>query len=219
LTSFAARLEKQVKTARAAGDVAATLVVAKAAAEQIEQRVGAEWKTAIYTLTEPECVALLAVKRWTFNAAADCWPGWQLNGLDLSREQLAAAREVARYSSHLVETLSVGPLHEGTAYWLIGAFELALGRFDEALALFSKSHQRYVIVPAPDLALLVEGYVAITYQVAQRPLPSTAKTLDQSMAAISGGGFENGAEWVVQLRTALQVFHCQEYIAACRSLA
>jgi hypothetical protein len=181
-------------------------VIAQAAAEQIEQRVGTGWEASITTLSEPEQAALIAEKRLTFNAAADCWPGWQTDGPLLNREELVEAREVARHSAHLVDASSLGALQEGTAYWLIGAFEPALCRFDEALALVSKTHHRYLSAPAPGLALLVERYISIAHQVARQPLPSTAKTLDQTIADISAGGFEDGAEWVQHLRTALQVF-------------
>ena len=50
---------------------------------------------------------------------------------------------------------------------------------------------------APGLALLTEGYQVIA---------RGGEDLESVCARIVAGGFEDGAEWVEQLRTALKVF-------------
>ena len=64
-------MQERVKELRSAGDPVALLAAAKAAADEIEHRVGERWDDA-------QRQSLIAVKRMTFNAAADCWPGWSV---------------------------------------------------------------------------------------------------------------------------------------------
>jgi hypothetical protein len=207
MPALVARLQKQVAEARATGSPDLVLATANAAADEIERRIGVELTPAsISSLTGPTRAALLAVKRMTYNAAADCWPGWLTTDQRPNHQQLLKALATARRSALLVQTLSLGPVQEGTANWLIGAFELVLGQFDQAVDLFTAAHERYVAANAPGLALLTEGYLAITYKVGRRPMLVTTKTLDQVIAAISAGNFEDGDEWVAQLRAAIKLF-------------
>src|ERR1700721_2548241 len=71
LRDLVARSLERVKELRRAGDLAVLLAAANAAADEIEQRVGER-------LDDAERQALTAVRRFTFNAAADCWPGWSV---------------------------------------------------------------------------------------------------------------------------------------------
>ena len=48
-----------------------------------------------------------------------------------------------------VEKLSLGRVQEGTARWLSGAFELALGRLADATSAFSVARQHYLAAEAP----------------------------------------------------------------------
>jgi hypothetical protein len=71
--------EAQVEEARGKGDPAATVAIAIVAADAIEQQTDQQaddW-------TEDERAALATVKRFTYSAAADAWPGWELDGPSL----------------------------------------------------------------------------------------------------------------------------------------
>ncbi|GIQ72492.1 hypothetical protein [Bradyrhizobium sp. RD5-C2] len=196
LAGLAGQLETRVKALRGGGDDAALLAAARDAADQIERHRGAQDGDARE--------ALRMVQRWTFNAAADCWPGWSVSDKPINQDNLLAARELAERSLRLVRTLEVGSLREATGVWLVGAFDLALGRYDEASRLFRDSREQYASANAPGLVLLVDGYAAIVRQVDKRA--AEGDDLDQVCARIAAGGFEDGDEWIAQLRTALQVF-------------
>src|ERR1700743_1798688 len=72
LTDIVAKLGEPVKALRKEGDLAALLAAARDAADEVERRIGdANWN-------EEQRDALMAVQRWTYNAAADCWPGWSV---------------------------------------------------------------------------------------------------------------------------------------------
>jgi hypothetical protein len=120
---------------------------------------------------------------------------------------LAAANAGADSIERRVEKLSLGHLQQGTARWLSGAFELALGRLADASSAFSVARQHYLAAEAPGLVLLMEGYEAIAARMGAQPGSSVAKDdLEEIYARITAGGFEDGPEWIEQLRTALKVF-------------
>src|SRR5262245_53466374 len=198
LTDIVAKFDQQVKALRKEGDLAALLATAREAADEVERRVGdANW-------SEEQRGALMAVQRWTYNAAADCWPGWTVPSEPADPRMLTAAREIAQRSLGLVERLGVGPLREGTGIWLLGAFDLALGRYGDASRHFTAARERYVAANAP--ALLAEGYLAIVQQISEGGRSGEGSALDQVCARISAGEFKDGAAWVAQLRTALAAF-------------
>ncbi|MGY3692677.1 hypothetical protein ACVIGA_002757 [Bradyrhizobium sp. USDA 3240] len=196
LAGLAGQLETRVKALRGGGDDAALLAAARDAADQIERGRGAQDGDARE--------ALMMVQRWTFNAAADCWPGWSVSDKPINQDNLLAARELAERSLRLVERLELGPLRVATGVWLVGAFDLALGRYDDASRLFGDARGRYGAANAPGLVLLVDGYAAIVRQVGKRA--AEGDDLDQVCTRIAADGFKDGDEWIAQLRTARDVF-------------
>lgn len=191
LRDLVTRSQERVKELRRAGDLVSLPTAAKAAADEIEHRVGE-------SLDDEARQALLTVRRFTFNAAADCWPGWSASDKPADTGNLLAALELAQRSVRLSKKLGLDPVHEGTGIWLCGAFELALGRYSDASNNFAVARQHYILGKAPGLVLLTEGYIAIAEQ--------DETHLHQAIAKIEAGGFEDGAEWIEQLRTAQKVF-------------
>ena len=192
LSDLVASSRARIAELRQSGDLGALLSAAQVAADAIEHRVvvGA-------ALSEADQQALLAAKRFTYNAAADCWPGWSVSDEPADSRHLEAAFVLAQRSLALVRRLALGPLQEGTGLWLVGAFELALGKPAEASATFNAARDLFLVAKAPGLALLTEGYLVIA---------CGGEDLEGVCARIAAGGFEDGAEWVEQLRTALKIF-------------
>jgi len=204
LPDLVSKLRERIKELRRAGDLLDLLAAAEAAADEIEGRVGEYWNDAG---NDAGREALLAVKRFTFNASADCWPGWSVPDKAPNREVLVRALELAKRSTGLVKKLGLGRVQEGTGVWLSGAHELALGRHTDAHSAFTLARQHYIAAQAPGLALLTQGYIAIVCQIAPDQVPACAEDLDQVCARISAGGFDDGAEWIEQLRTARKAFY------------
>jgi hypothetical protein len=200
LTDIVAKLEQRVKALRKEGDLAGLLAAARDAADEVERRIGDA------SQNEEQRDALMAVQRWTYNAAADCWPGWSIPSEPPDPRMLVAARELARHSLDIVERLDVGRQRQGTGIWLCGAFDLALGRYSDASRAFAVAHEHYVAANAPSGALLVEGYLAIVQQITEGGSSGEGSALDQVCARISAGEFKDGAALVAQLRTALAAF-------------
>jgi len=191
LSDLVASWRARITELRQSGDLGALVSAAEVAADAIEQRVVVD-----AVLSDADQQALLAVKRFTYNAAADCWPGWSVSEEAADPRHLEAAFVLAQRSLALVRRLTLGPLQEGTGLWLVGAFELASGQRAEASATFSAARDLFLVANAPGLALLTEGYVVISH----------GGDLESVCARIAAGGFEDGAEWVEQLRTASKVF-------------
>lgn len=192
LTALVISSQERVKELRRSGDLAALLAAAQSAANAIESRVGD-------SATDLDRESLIAVKRFTYNAAADCWPGWSVPTMAPDPQILAAGLNMAQRSSRLVRKLGLGPIQEGTGTWLVGAFELALGRYAEARESFTQARESYLAGKAPGLVLLTEGYMAIV-----------DGDVESVCARIAAGGFEDGSEWIEQLRTAAKVFRRQK---------
>jgi hypothetical protein len=199
LPDLVSELEKHVNEVRRTGSTAAILAAANAAADAIGQRVGV-------CLNDAERAALTAVRRFTFNAAADCWPGWSVAGPAVDASSLLAGLQLAQRSAALAESLALGSLKEGTAIWLSGAFELALRRLTDASSSFARARQCYITAPAPGLVLLMDGYLTIVQRLAANASQANAENFEQVCARIAAGGFEDGPAWIEQLRTALRVF-------------
>jgi hypothetical protein len=203
--------EERVKDARRRGDVETALTVAATAADTIERRLNVT-RNDNNNWEGEEREALKTVKRITFNAAADAWPGWQQSSdkpaqVVMASDTLITAKALAQRSADWVHKLQLGAIQEGTGIWLVGAFDLAMGDFDEALTRFSIALQQFQAAPAPGLALLTKGYAVMTEGLrAGRSRDNIAKDLEEVYSQISSAGFEVGQEWIEQLRSALQAF-------------
>lgn len=205
LSELVARHARELKILRGAAiDPHAILASANLAADEIECRIDA----AAPVLSETERAALLALQVMTFNAAADCWPGWEVTPAKevRSRVDLLGGLDLARRSPVLVHRLNLGALREGTAHWMVGAYELALGQTNEAVYSFSLAVACYDAAETPGLAWLARGYIAIAYETADRARPGGVAGLDEALAAIKTGGFEDAASLRDQLDVARRVF-------------
>jgi hypothetical protein len=97
----------------------------------------------------------------------------------------------------------------GRAHGLADEIENRVGEYwndGERQALTAVTRFTYnAAAEAPGLALLMEGYIAIVAQITGHKTTG-APDLKQIGARIAAGGFDDGAEWIEQLRTALKVF-------------
>jgi hypothetical protein len=194
---------ERIKSLRG-GDPRLIVAETEAAADAIEARVGQPSGE----LAADERDALMATQRLCFNAAADGWPGWEEASQwpPPTKAELNKGLALARRSSVLVHRLDLGPRREGTSHWMIGAYYLALGETDAALAAFSLAVSHYQSAPAPGPAWLVQGYIAIACEAAGRARPDGAASFEEAQAAIAAGGFDDAVGWGKQLDVARRVF-------------
>lgn len=196
--------EVKVKEARRSKDALKILDVAKQAVADIDQRLSNE------AHGEDEAVqraALLAIKRITYNAAADAWPGWEAESTQMSTATLEEAKALAQRSLDIVRKLRLDDIQFATAVWLVGAFNLALGNLRDADAEFGTATYFYRIGSAPGLSLLARGYTVIARCAQDKASQEeTLKSLADTFDEIKSGSFKDGGFWIEQLRTAAKVF-------------
>ena len=202
LAQLAAEQEKLVNDARKGGRISEIIGAAKHAADAVEHRV----PDSQLEIPGDEREALIAVKRFLYNAAADCWPGWSVDSARGSDAELEAALLLARRSANLVDRLRLGPMQEGTGKWLVGAFELALGRRENALDLFAQAEALHERAGTPGLALLARGYAAITREASRRAPAEGQDSLAEVLAALASSNLERARFFSEQLVTAHRVF-------------
>jgi hypothetical protein len=194
--------EQAVNRIRKAGRPAEIIAAAERAAEAIGNLIANPAAEASGEKRE----GLLAIRRLLFNAAADCWPGWSMDSAPCSEAELESALALARRSADLAGQLNLAPRQQGTAQWLIGAFELALRSLDAAAASFSRAEVLYERAAAPSQRLLARGYGAIVREAGGRSPQAGPGSLQETLAAIAAGDFPDGAAFIAQLSTAHQIF-------------
>ena len=96
-----------------------------------------------------------------FNTAANCWPGWGDIGIDIKEDHLQAGLKLAVLCRDLAVELNLGHKQLGTSHWLIGALDLAMGQYAEALVELQRAREEYQAGGDSDCVLMAEGYTAL----------------------------------------------------------
>jgi hypothetical protein len=102
-----------------------------------------------------------AAKTLAFNAAANCWPGWDDPGVTLTSEHLAAGLALARTCLGLVDELGLGAMQEANAHWLVAALRLAAGEAQAAQAEFEAAEAAFGSAGDGPATLMARGYRAL----------------------------------------------------------
>jgi hypothetical protein len=143
----------------------------------------------------------------TFNAAANCWPGWDDEGVTIEDWHIAAGLSLAGLCLMLSRDLGLGAKAEGTAQWLVGALELALGDVASARATFAEAEQSNAALgdEAPQ-RLMAQGYHALADKCAAPDSHECARALQQALERLRAAGPEHGQFFADQIETAQRVF-------------
>lgn len=114
-----------------------------------------------------------------FNTAVNCWPGWGDAGVAIDGAHLTAAIKIAAECLNLTQELALKPRAQGTAHWLIGALELAAGRFGTARAAFEQAERMFLAdETASSQALMARGYIALARKADPLSRPEGANALN-----------------------------------------
>jgi hypothetical protein len=111
--------------------------------------------------TEDALALKNAAKTLAYNTGANCWPGWNDEGVVITREHVEAGLSFAETSHCLVQELGLGPKPLATSHWLIGALHLAARRSEQALTAFRSAEAESHAAGNPISALLAKGYGAL----------------------------------------------------------
>jgi hypothetical protein len=138
-----------------------------------------------------------------FNAAANCWPGWGDPGIIIEEAHLSSGIKLASQSRDLVQELGLGPREQGTADWLVGALELAAGRFGAARVAFEQAEQVFLTADAASLyALMARGYIALARKADPQSRTEGMNMLSETLARLRAVGSKDAIFFADQLATA-----------------
>jgi hypothetical protein len=148
-------------------------------------------------------------KSLAFNVAANCWPGWDDEGIELKTEQIQAGLVLAELSQELVKKLRLGDRREGTAHWLVGALHLALGHDDLAAGEFNRAKGAYDAGGQPIESRMVSGYLAIVDEREPAKRDDAVRKLAGIIEALENDDSDAARFFAGQLRTAERVLDRQ----------
>jgi hypothetical protein len=145
-----------------------------------------------------------------FNAAANCWPGWDDAGVVVTDDHVARGLALALRSRDLVRELALGDDRIGTSHWLLGALELAAGRFDSAEAAFARSTSAFASLGAdsPE-ALMAHGYLSLARKLRPDAGEAGARELASAIECLRALEGRKGAFFADQISTADRVFEAR----------
>ncbi len=146
-----------------------------------------------------------AAKRMSFNIAANCWPGWNDEGVEISDDHIRTGLGFARLSRRLVEELELDGDQVGNGYWIVGALQLSLGEFDAALAALADSKAAFGQLSDPAQALMADAYIALTKRL-DPASESNDEELKSAVQTLRGLDNEDATFFVDQVETARAVF-------------
>jgi hypothetical protein len=145
-----------------------------------------------------------AARTLAFNVAANCWPGWDDEGVVIGAADIADGLELAKLSLGLGQELTLGQAQLGTAHWLVGALDLAAGRTDAAVASFDRARACYLSGGKQTQVLLIDGYLAIARSATEVGDGQDVR-LDDVVGRLQQDGSENAKFFANQLRTAARI--------------
>jgi hypothetical protein len=144
-------------------------------------------------------------KSLAYNLAANCWPGWGDDGIEITPSDLELALDAARLNVRLALELSKGPLAESKGHWLMGALLLAQGKREQAGCEFTFARERARLAEHPEDEQMNAGYEALV-GILQGEASAHADfrgVVDRLSAADAS---EDARFYGQQLKTALTIF-------------
>ena len=137
-----------------------------------------------------------------FNTAANCWPGWGDEGIDIRMEHLHAGLNLAVLCRDLAFELNLGYKQRGGAHWLVGALNLAMGWYAEALAGLLRAKEEFQAGGDWDYVLMAEGYTALALKAQPESRLAGGHELARILVLLGDRGSKDAKFFANQLITA-----------------
>ncbi|MDP9044987.1 MAG: hypothetical protein M3O01_09295 [Pseudomonadota bacterium] len=144
-------------------------------------------------------------KELTYNAANNCWPGWDEEGVEIDAEHLRRADVLARASERLVQDLDLDHRQAGNAAWLVGALALARDERDAARHEFELAAAAFAKGGDTAYELMARAYSALVADL-QSSGRSRRESLGAAVQALRDEGSGDATFFADQLGTAQRLF-------------
>ena len=100
-------------------------------------------------------------KMMAFNLSVNCWPAWEDEGIVLARAEIAAGQDLARLNLRLAKELQRPADKIASAWWLLGAHQLAASEPQPAIESFAQAAALSGEAEQPEGVWMAKGYAAI----------------------------------------------------------
>lgn len=140
-----------------------------------------------------------------YNAGANCWPGWG-DPVEIEPADIAEGLKLAERSYELVEELSLGHRATGSAFWLIGALEMAAGRLSTAIVRFLNAEEAFHAAQLPAQESMARGYVALATKLLPESQLNGAESLEAVLSSLRAMESREARFFADQLVTADKIF-------------
>jgi hypothetical protein len=156
----------------------------------------------------PELAADLRgrAKAMAYDLAANTWPGWEDEGIELSPADLATGLEAAHLNLKLAEGLGRPDVARMHAHWLLGAQLLAQRDAESAIEQFEEAAARGRAAGNQDGALMAEGYAAIARLIANSGDAAAAEGFQSSIEQLRTLGSDDALFYANQLESVQKHF-------------
>ncbi|HEX3422257.1 MAG TPA: hypothetical protein VHS33_02485 [Sphingomicrobium sp.] len=172
--------------------------------------LGVTWclgQASLQTDAQTETALRRRAHAMSFNAAANCWPGWGDEGVTIGRAHVIAGLSLAGTCLSLSRDLELGPKAQGKAYWLVGALELALGHLGAARAAFQDAERSNVLADGEGAgALMAKAYDALAAKHEQANSDEAGSALQRGLARLRSHGSEDAQFFADQIERAERIF-------------
>jgi hypothetical protein len=140
-----------------------------------------------------------------YNAGANCWPGWD-DAVEIRPADIAEGLKLAERSYQLVEELGLGDLATGTAFWLIGALQMAAGSSSTAIDRFLNAEEAFHAAKLPAQEAMARGYAALAAKILPESRLRGAESLEAVLLSLRAMESREAQFFVDQLVTADRIF-------------
>ena len=147
-----------------------------------------------------------AAKTMAYNVSANAWPGWQDEGIKITRTDSIVALDLARLNLRLAEELKREADVFSNAHWLVGAQHLALRELDEADKHFGKAVEFAKTAKKPEAEQMARGYGGIVKLVADANSNEGKKQLAGAIRALNEIGSDDAKFFAQQLDSVSKFF-------------
>lgn len=131
--------------------------------------------------------------------------GWG-DPINIESSDVAEGLKLAERSCELVKELCRGEKQLGRALWLVGALQLAAGRWREALSMFLSAEEAFRAAAVPACATMARGYSALARKLEPGSLLEGSESLAGILLSLRAMESDEARFFADQLVTATRSF-------------
>jgi hypothetical protein len=145
-------------------------------------------------------------KRLSYNLASYTWPGWDEPGIVIKPDYLLVGSDAARVNLRLTLALNNAALKVSIAYWMLGAQQLAIKDFGNAIKTFGISLDKAKEARQRAYQYLSLGFIGIAEIAAGTEADAGRRKYSEAITVLAAMKTKDADMFVGQIKTAAHVF-------------